>query len=87
MISDCISDDRPPQMKILNMVIPILMHYCSFVSNWSVTSGIKRRDSECPTKCDVINNVKLFPTLYRRIYSRKFLRLSSQISFYKFKCI
>ena len=31
----------PPQMKILNMVIPILMHFCSFVSNWSVESRIK----------------------------------------------
>ena len=32
MISDRISDDIPPEMKILNMVIPILMHFCSFVS-------------------------------------------------------
>ena len=31
----------PPQMKILNMVIPILMHFCSLVSNWSVASHIK----------------------------------------------
>ena len=28
----------PPQMKILIMVIPILMHFCSFVSNRSVES-------------------------------------------------
>ena len=27
MISERISDDIPLQMKILNMVIPILMHY------------------------------------------------------------
>ena len=27
MISDRISDDIPPQMKNLNMVIPILMYY------------------------------------------------------------
>ena len=27
-------------MKILNMVIPILMCYCSFVSKWSVASGL-----------------------------------------------
>ena len=32
MISECISDDIPPQMKILNMAIPILMHFCSFLS-------------------------------------------------------
>ena len=25
-----------------------------------------------PTKCDVINDVKLFPTVYRRIYCRNF---------------
>ena len=29
-------------------------------------------------KCDVINDVKLFPTVYRRIYCRKFLTLSNQ---------
>ena len=27
VIYERISDDIPPQMKILNMVIPILMHY------------------------------------------------------------
>ena len=27
-----------------------------------------------PTKCDVINDIKLFPTVYRRIYCRNFLR-------------
>ena len=27
MISERISDDIPPQMKSLNMIIPILMHY------------------------------------------------------------
>ena len=31
-----------------------------------------------PRKCDVINEVKLFPTVYRRIYCRKFLTLSNQ---------
>ena len=30
MISERISDDIPPKMKILNMVIPILMHYLHF---------------------------------------------------------
>ena len=30
MISERISDDIPPQMKILNMVISILMHYLHF---------------------------------------------------------
>ena len=27
VISERVSDDIPPQMKNLNMVIPILMHY------------------------------------------------------------
>ena len=40
-----------------------------------------------PTKCDVINDVKVFPTVYRRIYCRKFLTLSNQKSRYKTKCI
>ena len=40
-----------------------------------------------PTKCDVINDVKLFPTVYRRIYCRKFLTLSNQTLQYKLMCI
>ena len=39
------------------------------------------------TKCDLINDVKLFPTVYRKIYCRKFLTLSNQTSRYKCKCI
>ena len=40
-----------------------------------------------PTKCYVINDVKQFPTVYCRIYCRKFLTLSNQMSHYKSKCI
>ena len=40
-----------------------------------------------PTKCDVINDMKLFPTVFRRIYCRKFLALPNQKSRYKNKCI
>ena len=36
-----ISDDMPPPKKIVNMLIPILMHFCGLVSNWSVASRIK----------------------------------------------
>ena len=69
MISERISDDIPPQMIILNTVIPILMRFYSLVSNWSVASRIKPyKGVRHPTKCDVINDVKLFPTVYRRIY-------------------
>ena len=59
MISEHISDDIPPQMKILNMVIPILMHFCSLSSNWCIESRIKV--AHHPTKCDILNDVKLFP--------------------------
>ena len=38
------------------------------------------------TKCDVINEVKLFLTVYSRIYCRKFLRLFNQTSRYTIKC-
>ena len=37
-----------------------------------------------PTKCDIINDVKLFPTVYCRIYCRKFFMLSNQTLHYKF---
>ena len=40
-----------------------------------------------PTKCDVINDVKLFPAVYRRIYCRKILTWSNQMPCYKIKCI
>ena len=39
------------------------------------------------TICDLIYDVKLFPTVYHRIYCRKFLTLSNQTSRYKLKCI
>ena len=40
-----------------------------------------------PIKGEVIDDVKLFPTVYRRIYCRKILTLSNQTSRYKRKCI
>ena len=42
-----------------------------------------------PTKCDIINDVKLFLTVYRRKYCLKFLMFSNlnQASCYKSKCI
>ena len=70
------------------MVIPILMHLCSFVSKLKRCKPHKA--ARHPTICDVINDVKLFPTVYHRIYCRKFLTLSNQKSrytCYKSKCI
>ena len=85
MISERISDDIPPQMKILNMVIPILMHILQF--ELKLVRCKPRKAARHPTKCDVINDVILFPTVYRRIYCRKFLTLSNQTSRYKLSCI
>ena len=48
----------------------------------------KPHNTAChPTKCDVIYDIKLFPTVYHRIYCCKFLTLSNQKSHYKSKCI
>ena len=44
------------------------------------------KDACHPTICDLINDVKLFPTAYRRIYCRKVLMLSNQMSRYQSKC-
>ena len=40
-----------------------------------------------PMKCDDINDIKLFLTVYHRIYCPKILRLSNQKLCYKGKCI
>ena len=64
---------------------PILMHFCSFLSNWSAASRVKPYAIQ--PRCDVINDVKQFATVYHRIYCSKFLTLSNQMSRYKIKCI
>ena len=46
-----------------------------------------RNTAPHPAKYDVINDVKLFPAVYCRIYCRKFLMLSNQKSRYKSKYI
>ena len=80
MISEHISDDIPPQIKIWNMVIPLQFHF--------ELERCKPHRAAChPTKYDVIDNAKQFPTVYRRIYCRKFLTLSNQMSCCKSKCI
>ena len=43
--------------------------------------GCMPHDVICHTmKCCVINDIKLFPTVYHRIYCRKFLTLSNQVT-------
>ena len=65
------------------LVIPILMHFCSLKCCKS------HKAARHPTKCDVIDDVKVFPTVYCRhpLYCHKFLTLSNQTSRYKSKCI
>ena len=75
MISDHTSEDIPPEIKILNTVIPILMHLAVLSQFCHLT------------KCDIINEIKVFLTVYRRIYCHKFLTLSNQTLRYKSKCI
>ena len=81
MISKHISDDIPPIIKILNMVIPILMFPLKLKHCKS------HKAARHPTECYLINDFKLFPTVYHRIYHCKFLTLSNQTSRYKSKCI
>ena len=97
MISERISDDIPPQMKILNMVIPILMHYSIFPFKKTVkmsfvapilpvaASWIKPL-ANCIYSLTLRNGVG-FPTVYSRIYRRKFMTLSNQTSRCICKCI
>ena len=67
------------------MGIPIPVNFCRFASNLERCKPHKAAHQ--PTICDVINDVKLFSTVYRRIYCRKFLMLSYQTSRNKTKCI
>ena len=64
-------------MKILNM---FNLHFCSPVSNWSIASPN-------PTKCDLVYDIKLLPTVYFRIYVADVLTLSNQTSHYKSMCL
>ena len=93
MISDRISDDIPPQMKNLNIVIPILMYFltiniekmhCFFSAKRERHQ--RRKTRRYPITSDVAHDVG-FPTVYRRINRRKVLMLSNQTSRYIFKCI
>ena len=92
MISDYISENIAPQMKILNMVIsenialqmkilnmviPILMH---LQSRLKLKRCKLHKAAHHTTKCNLIDVVKLFET-------RKFLMLSNQTLHYKSKCI
>ena len=103
MISECIFDDIPPQMKILNMVIPILMHYQHFPFKKTVKIYFVALIPPAAASCikplasciySLVNQWKVmlrndvgFPTVYCRIYCRKFMTLSNQTSHCICKCI
>ena len=103
MISERISDDIPPQIKILNMVIPILMHYQHFPFKKTVKMYFVALIRPAAVSCikplasciySLVNKWKAtlrndvgFPTVYRRIYCRKFMTLSNQTSRCICKCI
>ena len=78
-------DDIPPQMKILNMVIPILMHFLQF--HLELERCKLHNAALHSTKCSMINDVKMFPAVYRSIYCPKLLTLSNQMTRYKSKYI
>ena len=80
---DRISDDIPPQMRILNMVIHILLHFCSLFLNWSIASGRMPHVIQRNMTWLMTSN---FPTVYSRIYCHKCFTLSNQTSRYKSKC-
>ena len=91
MISERISNDIPLQMTHLNMVIPILIYTSKpgiclkYISCMSDVYSLR-----LPIISDVAQDVGFppgFPTVYRGIYCRKFLTLSSQTSRYICKCI
>ena len=69
MISDRFPSCIPPQMKILNMIIPILMHFYILYQN----GALQATKSHIIQQYDIINDFKLFPTVYHRIYCQIFL--------------
>ena len=81
MISKRISDDKPLQMKIFEYGYSHSNALLQFYLNFE---RYRPHKAACHlTKCDVINGVKLFPTVYHWIYCRKLLTLSNQTSHYK----
>ena len=85
MFSELISKDIPPQMNILNIVIPILLHFCSFVSNWSVASRIKLHGIQRTVTYLMTSNC--FRHYIVGYTVANFLMLSNQTLCYKIKCI
>ena len=75
MISDSKSQDIPTHLKFLNMVIPILLQ-----SHLKLERCKPPKAAPHLTKCDVINDIKLFPAVYSKIYCADCLMLSNRVS-------
>ena len=80
-----ISDDIPPEMKIFEYGYPHSNTLLQF--RLELEHCKPHNATHHSSKCDIINDVKLFPTFYRRIYCHKCLTLSNQTLHYKIKCI
>ena len=83
-MGSCRTDAIPPRMKFeygyphsnALLQFPLKLKLCKL-----------RKAAPHPRICGIINNNKLFPTVYHRIYCHKFLMLSNQKSRYKSKYI
>ena len=81
VISDRISNDINPKRENFEYGYPhsnALLQLCLKLKHCK-----PHNVALLPTKCDVIIDVKLFSTVYRRIYCRKFLRFSIRSRFTK----
>ena len=63
-------------MAILDMVIPILVHFCVFTVKIFISSQIVVLQGYGIQRNVTMNDVKLFLTVYHRSYCHKFLVLS-----------
>ena len=89
MISERIYPAISSPNENLNMVIPILMQFCSLVSYWSVASRIKPHVIQPNVTLLMLSNYfgQYIAGYYCMIYWLKFFTLSNQTSCYKSKCI
>ena len=89
MISDHISNDIPPTIYLPNANFEYgFPHSYALLQFCFKLESCKLHTAACQlTKCDIINDVKLFPTVYCIIYCHKFLMLCNQTLHYKNKCI
>ena len=81
MISERISDDIPPPPQ-LKFEYGYPHSNALFKFDLKLERCKPHKSARHPTKGAVIDDVKLFPTVYRRIYCHKFMTLSNQTSRY-----